>query len=254
MNYPEETMPPLADYGGGSGCGGMYVYEPRWPADFNNAAYTCDWGTSEVYVHRLVNDQATFKPHQASFLKIARPTDVDMDTSGRMYVASWLNGGFSFSDKNVGFVAMVTPRDFLPKPFPFLTSQTSAQLVELLARSGAAGTFHVSRELIRRGEQPDVAKLLLETAANSSVGTANRTWHPRSHHSTRRFKSGYGSLGSDRSVQRRFRSDIHRRQRCHRCGTGCQFLATLRPGTESTFERATSRDFNNAIVTSSLQC
>lgn len=174
MNYPEETMPPLADYGGGSGCGGMYVYEPRWPADFNNAAYTCDWGTSEVYVHRLVNDQATFKPHQASFLKIARPTDVDMDTSGRMYVASWLNGGFSFSDKNVGFVAMVTPRDFLPKPFPFLTSQTSAQLVELLARSGAAGTFHVSRELIRRGEQPDVAKLLLETAANSSVGTANR--------------------------------------------------------------------------------
>jgi putative heme-binding domain-containing protein len=174
INYPEETMPPLADYGGGSGCGGMYVYEPRWPADFNNAAYTCDWGTSEVYIHRLVNDQATFKPHQASFLKIARPTDVDLDTSGRMYVASWLNGGFSFSDKNVGFVAMVTPRDFLPKPFPYLASQTSAQLVELLTRSGAAGTFHVSRELIRRGEQPDIAKLLLETAANSSLGSANR--------------------------------------------------------------------------------
>lgn len=174
INYPEETMPPLADFGGGSGCGGMFVYEPRWPAEFNNAAYTCDWGTSEVYIHRLESEQATFKPHQASFLKIARPTDVDMDTSGRMYVASWLNGGFSFSDKNVGFVAQVTPRDFLPKPYPFLDSQSTNQLIELLAHSGAAGMFHASRELIRRGAQSDVAEQLIETAANSSLKVANR--------------------------------------------------------------------------------
>lgn len=179
INYPEETMPPLADFGGGSGCGGMYVYEPRWPSDFNNAAYTCDWGTSEVYIHRLAPDQATFKPHQESFLKIARPTDVDIDTSGRMYVASWLNGGFSFSDKNVGFVAQVTPRDFVPKPFPFLATQTNSQLVELLARNGVArigatGAFHVSRELIRRGNDQEVQKLLLDVAANNSLDLANR--------------------------------------------------------------------------------
>ena len=174
INYPEETMPPLADFGGGSGCGGMFVYEPRWPAEFNNAAYTCDWGTSEVYIHRLASDQATFKPHQASFLKIARPTDVDMDTSGRMYVASWLNGGFSFSDKNVGFVAQVTPRDFLPKPYPFLDSQSIDQVIELLAQSGSAGMFHASRELIRRGAQLDVAEKLIETASNSSLKAANR--------------------------------------------------------------------------------
>jgi len=174
INYPEETMPPLADYGGGSGCGGMYVYEPRWPADFNNAAYTCDWGTSEVYIHRLQKDQATFKPNQQSFLKISRPTDVDMDTSGRMFVSSWLNGGFSFSDKNVGFVAMVTPKEFVPKPFPFLTTQTPSQLLQLLRGSGAAGTFHVSREILRRDKSVELSNGLLDIAGNSSVDLANR--------------------------------------------------------------------------------
>lgn len=174
INYPEETFPPLADYGGGSGCGGMYVYEPRWPSDFGNAAFTCDWGTSEVYIHRLAATGATFKPHQESFLKIARPTDVDVDTSGRMVVASWLNGGFSFSDKNVGFVAQVVPTDFLPKPFPYLDQLSLSQLLELLKSSGEAGAFHVSRELLRRGESEECSRLLRELAADSTAAIANR--------------------------------------------------------------------------------
>jgi putative membrane-bound dehydrogenase-like protein len=175
INYPEETMPPLADYGGGSGCGGMFVDEPRWPSDFKRAAYTCDWGTSEVYVHRLQGERATFQPHQQTFLKIARPTDIEMDTSGRMYVSSWLNGGFSFSDKNVGFVALITPKDFVPKPFPLLTSASTSQLVQWLKRGGSAGIFHLSRELLRRGDQEDVSKLLLNVAADSSLELGTRT-------------------------------------------------------------------------------
>ncbi len=174
INFPEETMPPLADYGGGSGCGGMFLYEPRWPKEFANAAYTCDWGTSEVYIHRLDADGPTFKPNQETFLKIARPTDMDIDTSGRMVVTSWLNGGFSFSGKNVGFVAQVTPKDFVPKPFPFLADQSSEQLVGLLKSSGAAGQFHASRELIRRADQNGAVDLLLQLMADREAPLAGR--------------------------------------------------------------------------------
>lgn len=174
INYADETMPPLADYGGGSGCGGMFVYERRWPEAFRDAAYTCDWGTSEVYIHRLVADGPTFKPHQESFLKIARPTDIDIDTSGRMLVSSWLNGGFSFSGNNVGFIAQVTPKDFLPKPFPYLVELSAEKLVDLLKTSSAAGQFHASRELLRRGDQEKIGSMLLELSADSNVSVETR--------------------------------------------------------------------------------
>ena len=167
-------MPPLADYGGGSGCGGMYVYERRWPEAFRNAAYTCDWGTSEVYLHRLETDGPTFKPHQETFLKIARPTDIDVDTSGRMLVSSWLNGGFSFSGDNVGFIAQVTPKDFLPKPFPYLAELPAEKLVDLLKTSGAAGQFHISRELLRRDEQDEIGSMLLDLSADSNASVETR--------------------------------------------------------------------------------
>jgi len=174
INFAEETMPPLADYGGGSGCGGMYVYERRWPEAFRNAAYTCDWGTSEVYLHRLETDGPTFKPHQETFLKIARPTDIDVDTSGRMLVSSWLNGGFSFSGDNVGFIAQVTPKDFLPKPFPYLAELPAEKLVDLLKTSGAAGQFHISRELLRRDEQDEIGSMLLDLSADSNASVETR--------------------------------------------------------------------------------
>jgi putative membrane-bound dehydrogenase-like protein len=174
INYADETMPPLADYGGGSGCGGMYLYERRWPEAFRNAAYTCDWGTSEVYIHRLVADGPTFKPHQETFLKIARPTDIDIDTSGRMLVSSWLNGGFSYSGDNVGFIAQVIPKDFLPKPFPYLTDLPAEKIVDLLKTSGAAGQFHASRELLRRGEQEQIGSMLLELSADSNASVETR--------------------------------------------------------------------------------
>jgi len=38
-NFADEIMPPLADYGGGSGCGGMYLHDLRWPKEFADAAH-----------------------------------------------------------------------------------------------------------------------------------------------------------------------------------------------------------------------
>ena len=39
-NFSDEIMPALADYGGGSGCGGMFYHDTRWPKPFSHAVYT----------------------------------------------------------------------------------------------------------------------------------------------------------------------------------------------------------------------
>lgn len=168
MNFREETMPPLADYGGGSGCGGMFFHDLRWPEPFGDALYTCDWGRSEVYRHNLPKNGATFGADQKVFLKIPRPTDIDVDGSGRMYVSSWKGGKFDFSGPNVGFVARITPKDFVAEPFPNLPATTDAQLIEHLAAPSAVYRLHSQRELLRRGTGDNRESMLLELAADSA--------------------------------------------------------------------------------------
>ncbi len=166
-NFSSEIMPPLGDYGGGSGCGTMYLHDLRWPGEFGNSLYTCDWGRSEVYRHTLPAKDATFAPHQELFLKLQRPTDIDVDGSGRMYVSSWKNGKFDYSGPDVGYVAQVTPIDFLPKPFPDLASATDAELVGYFSSPSAVYQLHSSRELLRRGNSAGLIKLLTDYAADS---------------------------------------------------------------------------------------
>ncbi len=152
MNFADEIMPPLAQYGGGSGCGGMFLHDLRWPEPYANAVYTCDWGTSTVYRHTLPPEGATFKAQQETFLKIPRPTDIDVDGQGLMYVSSWKNGKFDFSGVNVGFVAQLRPKNFLPKPFPNIKTASSTELVDYLASPSAVYRLHCQRELIRRSQ------------------------------------------------------------------------------------------------------
>jgi putative membrane-bound dehydrogenase-like protein len=134
INFSEEIMPPLADYGGGSGCGALYFQDDRWPAPYNDMLLTCDWGRSEVFSHVLPHNGATFDAQQDTFLKIPRPTDADADASGRLFVTSWKNGGFSFDRPDVGFVAMITPNNYVAHPVavPSASGRASALRVEAL--------------------------------------------------------------------------------------------------------------------------
>lgn len=152
LNYTDEIMPTLRDYGGGSGCGGMFLDDLRWPAPYQHALYTCDWGRSEVYRHNLPAHGPTFEAHQEVFVKTPRPTDMDVDGSGRMYISSWKNGNFNFKGPNVGFVAQLVPRDFVPKPFPRLAEAALEDLVRWHSSPSAVYRLHSQRELLRRAE------------------------------------------------------------------------------------------------------
>ncbi len=165
-NFTEEIMPPLADYGGGSGCGVMFLHDARWPKDFGYTLYTCDWGRSEVYRHNLPEAPPTFEPHQEVFLKIPRPTDIDVDGSGRMYVSSWKNGQFNYDGPNIGFVAQVVPSNFLAKPFPNLQAKSTQELVEYLAAANEVTRLSSQREILRRGRDENTSKLLMNLASD----------------------------------------------------------------------------------------
>jgi len=150
INFTDEIIAPLADYGGGSGCGVMYFHDDRWPAPYNDILLTCDWGRSEVFSHKLPASGATFDAQQDTFLKLPRPTDIDADASGRMYVTSWKNGQFAYDGPNIGFVAMVTPIDFVAHPVLDVKTLGDAALVELLKSPSDAMRLHVQREIVRR--------------------------------------------------------------------------------------------------------
>ncbi len=169
VNFGDEIMPPLADYGGGSGTGSMYLHEPGFPIPYNDALLTCDWGRSIVYHNALKPAGATFIADQKAFLSIASPTDIDVDGQSHLYVSSWHGGGFSWSGPNVGYVVQLTPTDYKPEPFPDLARSGDSQLVGYLASPSAVRRLASQREILRRKPtdqmRQDIERLIADAQA-----------------------------------------------------------------------------------------
>lgn len=162
INFTEEIMPPLADYGGGSGCGALYFQDDRWPAPYNDMLLTCDWGRSEVFSHRLPKNGATYDAQQDTFVKIPRPTDADADASGRLFVTSWKGGQFAYDGPNIGFVAMITPSNFVPHPVADLKHLDDTTLVQQLRSPSDAVRLASGRALTVRARESQISNLKSE--------------------------------------------------------------------------------------------
>src|SRR3954471_20523532 len=130
-NFPDEIIQPLADYGGGSGCGAAWIDEPGLPAEWNNAPFTCDWGRNWVYMHRLTPKGASFASPtpQKEFIGETRPTDLDVDANSRIYVASWKGATFNWVGPSVGYIVQLRPKGFTPKPLPNYDKMQQGELI-----------------------------------------------------------------------------------------------------------------------------
>ncbi len=174
-NFPDEIMPPLGQFGVGSGVGTLFLQDERWPEKYRNVLVTGDWGRNEVYRHELQTHGATFDLKQEVFLRLPRPTGMDMDGSGRLYVASWLGGEAStYVGPNVGFIARVTPHGLKPTPFPNLKQADLPSLIHLLSSANAVARLHSQREILRRGSSAKATKLLVELASDTGVSLEGR--------------------------------------------------------------------------------
>jgi putative membrane-bound dehydrogenase-like protein len=172
--FPDEHVQPLADYGGGSPCGSLYLQEPTLPKPYNDMLYTCEWGRGGIFMHPLEPNGAGFKAKQEMFLEIPRPTDMDVDGEGRIYVSSWRDGGFNFSRPDVGYVIRVVAKDARPSKFPDLKAATYAQLVGHIGSDSAVLRLAAQRELLRRPIKPETEGLLVALLSSKTLPLSAR--------------------------------------------------------------------------------
>ena len=154
-NFPDECIAPLADYGGGSGCGAVYIDEPGF-GKWNNAPFTCDWGTGALWHHQVKPKGATFEETEKPqpFIQMTRPTDADVDGNSRVYCASWKGATFNWEGPDVGYIVQVKPKGFKAEPLPDFAKASDAELVKFLDLNVSKSyrrRIEAQRELMRRG-------------------------------------------------------------------------------------------------------
>lgn len=151
-NFTDEIIPALQDLGGGSGTGALFFQEPGWPEKFNNVPMMCDWGRSQLIIHRLTPDGASFTQKPENFIRLHQIADVDVDGSGRLYGAAWAGAGYS-GNPGKGFVQRYVPKGWQFKAFPKPAGLKTDQLVSLLRSDSATARTAASQELLNRPKE-----------------------------------------------------------------------------------------------------
>ena len=149
-NFPDEIIQPLADYGGGSGCGAAWIDEPGIPAAWNNAPFCADWGREWIFHHGVQPKGGTFTASQEEFIRVPRVTDLDVDGNSAIYAASWKGASFTWVGTDVGFIARVTPKGFKPEPLPDFAKLGNEALVTQLNSPSQTRRLAAQRVLLRR--------------------------------------------------------------------------------------------------------
>jgi putative membrane-bound dehydrogenase-like protein len=170
-NFAAEHIHPLADYGGGSGCGSVYIHEPGFPSAWAHAPFTCDWGRAGLFRHSVRRQGAGFIETEApqTFIKVTRPTDADVDGMSRVYQASWKGPAtFNWAGPDHGYITRVTPKDFQAEALPDFDRLEDAQLVRLLESPSHIRALTAQRTLLRRDPSEATTQSLRKLAGNES--------------------------------------------------------------------------------------
>ena len=174
VNFPDEHIKPLAEYGGGSGCGGSYLNEPGFPERYASVPLTCDWGRNWTYSHHVTPNGATFKDDCREFIGMTRVTDVDVDAMSRIYAASWRGATFTYAGEDVGYIVQVKPKGYIPEPLPDFEKAIEAELVKLLESPSARRRMEAQRALVRKGVSDPTAKSLMVVAEDAAKPLSTR--------------------------------------------------------------------------------
>ena len=105
----------LAEYGGGSPCGGVVYKEDAWPTEYRNRVFWAEWGKRQVAAARFDPAGASFKvAEMKAFAEPAeglefRPIDLALSYDGKtLFVADWGMGGWGSKTEKVGRVFAIT--------------------------------------------------------------------------------------------------------------------------------------------------
>ena len=114
-DHPHRFLNRIAEYGGGSPCGGIVYREDAWPEQYRGRVFWAEWGKRRVQGFQFVPDGASFRV--ADVFDLAEPAkgsdfvpiDLALSYDGKtLYVADWGMGGWSAKSKQVGAVYAIT--------------------------------------------------------------------------------------------------------------------------------------------------
>ncbi len=105
----------MAEYGGGSPCGGVFYGEDAWPEEYRGLLFWAEWGKRKVQAFRFEPSGASFKVARVidfvtpGGVESFRPLDLALSNDGKtMYVADWSMGGWANKTEKLGRVYAVT--------------------------------------------------------------------------------------------------------------------------------------------------
>ena len=178
-NHRHRMLDRIAEYGGGSPCGGVVVRDTRWPARYQGSVIWAEWGKAKVQAFLFEPDGAGFKVKevvdlvQAGPLSDFRPIDLALSPDGAtLYIADWGMGGWGNKTENVGRVFALTPRTLNP-PLP-RGSDTDPlpTLIAALDHADYSERLRAQQALIRRGGEAltAAARALNDPATTERAG------------------------------------------------------------------------------------
>jgi putative membrane-bound dehydrogenase-like protein len=104
----------MAEYGGGSPCGGVFYREDAWPEKYQGRGFWAEWGQRKVRAFKFKPKGATFEVEdvidfiQPDKVSDFRPLDLALSHDGKtMYVADWGYGGWNNKTEKLGRVYAV---------------------------------------------------------------------------------------------------------------------------------------------------
>lgn len=171
-NFTEEIIPGLIDLGGGSGTGSLFMDDATWPDKYNHVPMMADWGNSQLYIHRVTPDGPSFTQKEEGFIKLPQITDLDIDGSGRLYLAAWDGAGYSGSPDK-GFIVRAVPKDWQYKAFPDVKKASIKVLGALLKADGSVARLAAQQELLTRSVK-DASSISWKVAMDKSLPLSNR--------------------------------------------------------------------------------
>jgi putative heme-binding domain-containing protein len=170
-NFADEIIPTMIDFGGGSPVGSIFIDEPSLPKEWAHGFYSVEWGRSEIDLHPLTPDGATYKADSKQFMRMTRATDLEVDGKGNLYAASWEGATFKYNGPNVGYVIKLAPKGSKPLEAPDFKSLADAKLIAAIGSPSAVWRQAAQREVLVRGEKSTFVEGLESLAkADGNIG------------------------------------------------------------------------------------
>jgi putative membrane-bound dehydrogenase-like protein len=181
---PDRFLDRLAEYGGGSPCGGVVYKEDIWPELYRGRPFWAEWGKRRVRGFRFAPQGASFTVAdviefvEPGELGDFRPLDLALSYDGRtLYIADWGLGGWMNKTGKFGRVFAVTYTGDVKTRPRGNDNQAIAAQIRQLDHPSFNERMRAQRALIRRGHEAlgPVVDALDDTGA-SPVAKRHLVW------------------------------------------------------------------------------